>query len=103
MHDRRRDFDRTMLNATIAEAINAGDTVPCIADPRWTDDDDPNAQTVAALTCVGCPALDDCRAFGLAYPDEVGTYGGLTHNERRPRRGRPPTRTKETTDARTNP
>jgi len=50
----------------------------------WTAETE-DEQRVAAAACRArpCPALAACRAFGLAWPQELGAYGGLTQTERR--------------------
>ncbi len=47
---------------------------------RWTGDD--REQAKAATECRACPARDQCLAYGLRNPRELGTYGGLTERER---------------------
>lgn len=54
---------------------------PCYDDDRFLSDSD-TIQTLAALRCAGCPLLDRCRTYGLAWPEELGVYGGLTQKER---------------------
>ena len=71
----RDDLDR--LNAALAEA----DVLPCGDDDRAISED-PRVQALAAPACHRCPALDLCRAYGLAWPDEVGVFGGLTQPQR---------------------
>lgn len=50
----------------------------------WTSEED-NEQRVAAAACRSrpCPALEACRAYGDAWPLELGAYGGRTQTERR--------------------
>lgn len=91
-----RDLDFLILNTAIAAARNDGHNIPCLApdalNDGWTaGDDDPHADALAALQCAGCDVINECRKYGLRYPDEVGTYGGLSHAQRRPKRGRPST------------
>lgn len=71
----RDDLDR--LNLALAQA----DILPCDEDNRAIHDD-PRVQAQAAPACSRCPILDQCRAYGLAWPLEVGLYGGLTHAQR---------------------
>lgn len=54
---------------------------PCKGDDRYIDDHQA-VQALAAQRCTPCPILARCRAYGLAWPMEVGTYGGLTELER---------------------
>lgn len=62
----------------------AGRAVPCRVQPDagWTSDR-PDEQAYGARLCERCPALDQCRAYGLAFLKEAGVYGGLTDLERR--------------------
>lgn len=71
----RDDLDR--LNQALAEA----DVLPCGDDDRAISED-PRVQALAAPACRRCPALDLCRAYGIAWPDEVGLYGGMTQQQR---------------------
>lgn len=71
----RDDLDR--LNAALAEA----DILPCEGDDRAISEDS-RVQALAAPACQRCPALDQCRTYGLAWPLEQGLYGGLTQPER---------------------
>lgn len=94
-HDAARELDRAILDAATLAAQNDGEQVPCRDHPApiaaaWADEDDERAQVLAALACAGCAVLTECRTYGLTHREEVGVYGGLTHAQRRPRRGRPP-------------
>lgn len=59
--------------------------IPCRASdtPEDWSSDDAGDQATAAKACPPCPAIDQCRAYGLAHRKEVGVYGGLTEKERR--------------------
>lgn len=74
---------RALLDLLDAHAA-AGRAVPCRVQPDagWTSDR-PDEQAYGARLCERCPALDQCRAYGLAFPKEAGVYGGLTDLERR--------------------
>lgn len=63
--------------------------IPCrsvdlYASAVWTAEAE-DEQRVAAAACRSrpCPVIDTCRAYGLAWPAELGAYGGLTEKERR--------------------
>lgn len=62
----------------------AGRHIPCRQDPdpAWTSDD-PAEQAGAARLCARCPALEQCGAYGTAFPREAGVYGGTTEFDRR--------------------
>ncbi len=92
--DPERDFDRMGLELAMEAAEQRAERVPCRSLPprissAWADEDDNRASTLAALLCSGCPVFDKCREFGLKHRSELGTYGGLSHQQRRPKRGRP--------------
>lgn len=72
------------LIALLGTLTWAGDVAPCVNLPAaaWVDDDADNQQYAARL-CRWCPALETCRAYGLANPGEAGVYGGLTEQDRR--------------------
>lgn len=84
------DAHATLL-AAIADHLDAGLIVPCIAhdaqDSPWTADS-PALADEAAVACHGCPALVECRAYAVAAREAAGVWGGLTAGERivRPRR-----------------
>lgn len=59
--------------------------VPCrvTSEPElWTSSDAAD-QEEAAAQCRTCPALDQCRAYGLKHRKEQGVYGGLTEQQRK--------------------
>jgi hypothetical protein len=66
------------LMGAIAEMVDAGEIVPCLNEERaylWLSED-PEAQRAAALGCRGCPALDACRTYVIAWPEPSGVWGG---------------------------
>lgn len=79
----RAEARRALLDVLDAHDA-AGRAIPCRVDPdpAWTSDD-PEDQAFAARLCARCPALDDCNAYGAAYPKEAGVYGGTTEFTRR--------------------
>jgi WhiB family redox-sensing transcriptional regulator len=44
--------------------------------------DDTKTVHLAKAVCARCPVVEQCRAYGLAHPCEVGIWGGLTERER---------------------
>lgn len=85
--------DRRVLSRLVDRLVLAGEFVPCRAGnaedtAAWTSDS-PADQRDAARWCHPCPALDTCHVFGRRWPEQAGVYGGLTEQDRRPRRGRP--------------
>lgn len=85
--DTRRERDRAGLLDQITTYPDH--EIPCRAvdlhvSAAWTSDED-DEQRVAAAACrsMPCPALAACRAYGLAWPRELGAYGGMTERERR--------------------
>ena len=36
----------------------------------------------AKAVCDACPVLDPCRSYGLAYPQLLGVWGGLSQVQR---------------------
>lgn len=76
--------DRAPLDAALEEHTPA--EVPCRADDQlpaaiWTSDD-AAVQRAAALACLECPVLRECRRYALAHPAEAGVLGGLTERDR---------------------
>ena len=58
--------------------------IPCrSSNAWWWTSDDEGERAKAAAECVNCPALIQCRRYGLAHLRESGVYGGLTPDERR--------------------
>ena len=59
-------------------------TIPCRVSqvPELWTSTEPHEQSAAAEACDGCPAIKQCRAYGLAHPNELGVYGGLTTTQR---------------------
>ena len=90
------DTDRTearrALLAELDRHTQAGRAIPCLTWPLagWTSED-VEEQALAARLCPGCPAVEPCRTYGLAFPLEFGTYGSMTNHERRARPGPPKT------------
>lgn len=78
-----RDADRAPLEAALAD-LPAGD-VPCrsgeLPASIWTSED-AAVQRAAALACLECPALAECRDYAIRHPREAGTYGALTERDR---------------------
>lgn len=77
---------RRLLLADVDHHEAAGLRVPCRWGPlaerfAWTDDA-LEVQAEAAAACDPCPALEPCRAYGLAHPKEAGVLGGLTERDR---------------------
>lgn len=60
--------------------------IPCrtgiVPASMWTGDSDAE-QALAAAECSRCPALVQCRRYGLTHVKESGVYGGLSESERR--------------------
>lgn len=76
---------RTELLAAVARLEEVGISTPCqqvAVRDLWTSED-PAELEAAAHRCSPCPIRDACRAYGIAWPREVGTYGGLTPDQRR--------------------
>ena len=75
--------DRAPLDAALE--ARAPSEVPCRADqlptPIWTSEDEA-VQRAAALACLECPVLRECRRYALAHPAEAGVLGGLTERDR---------------------
>lgn len=79
---------RSALINHLDEHARTGHPAPCrTGDPlppaTWTSDDRAD-QDRAATACLDCHGATACRTFGLTWPDLFGTYGGLTHDQRRP-------------------
>ncbi|PFG19198.1 WhiB family transcriptional regulator [Serinibacter salmoneus] len=80
----RREAERLQLLDRLARRARE---IPCVISPApeaWTAEEIPT-QRVAAAACSPCPLKVACRAYGLAWPDEAGVYGGLTERERKSR------------------
>lgn len=73
-----READHEALTRTLNTLPNP---TPCYDDDRFLSDTDP-LQALAAPRCAECPILDQCRTYGLAWPEELGVYGGLTQKAR---------------------
>lgn len=72
----------------LREAVDrTGTLVPCHDIDAFTATEREHTQNapqaLAARICPTCPVLDECRAYGIANPNEVGIYGGMTQTERR--------------------
>lgn len=81
----------------LADAVErvreSGGRVPCRtggieATRGWTSSN-PDEQRIAAAACGDCAALAMCREYAAANPLEAGVLGGLTEQDRKPKRGRP--------------
>ncbi len=48
----------------------------------WTSEKSAE-RDAAAEACGDCPALTQCRDYGITHPEESGVYGGLTDIQRR--------------------
>lgn len=77
---RPSEAQRDDLDA-LALAITQAGGVPCSGDDLTISESDADQQE-GTHWCARCPILDTCRAYGLAWPDEIGVYGGLTHKQR---------------------
>jgi Transcription factor WhiB len=60
-------------------------------DVWWSPADAPMASSV----CRSCPVAAECLAYALAADERFGVWGGMTPEERRPRRCRPVRRGEE--------
>lgn len=85
--DAQREADRLELLHRIDQ--HPDHAIPCRAvdlyvSAAWTSEED-DEQRVAAAACRSrpCPVIEVCKSYGIAYPREVGAYGGLTETERR--------------------
>ena len=87
-----RTAARRVLLEHLAHLADNGRMAPCLRwpDAGWTSED-VEEQALAARLCLTCPAVEPCRTYGLAYPQEFGVYGAVTEHERRPALGRPAT------------
>src|SRR5574343_6801 len=47
----------------------------CRGDPRWTSDDALERQEAAQM-CIGCPLIEQCRAFADENREEFAVWGG---------------------------
>ncbi|MFM9694533.1 WhiB family transcriptional regulator [Streptomyces europaeiscabiei] len=61
--------------------------LPCTEAPDAWHSDRTTGEAAERL-CEGCPALLECRAYGLSDSRLSGVWGGLTEAERRRRRAR---------------
>jgi WhiB family redox-sensing transcriptional regulator len=52
-------------------------------DPEVWQATDKHTVTAAKRICAGCPIVDACRAAGLDGFEPVGTWGGLTADDRK--------------------
>lgn len=82
-----RDLAHAWVNlVSLVDDYAERQPIPCrIGDPpidAWTSTTATD-QAIAAAACRRCPALIQCRRYGLENPREVGVYGGLTEKERR--------------------
>lgn len=81
------DRHAALLQA-LADHLEAGLIVPCVASPAkdspWTTNDPALADEAA----LACPALVECRDYAVAAREPAAVWGGLTAGERimRPRR-----------------
>lgn len=52
---------------------------------QWTENytGRPIPNKVAEDLCAGCHVLEECAAYALLNPDEVGIWGGMTADERK--------------------
>lgn len=66
---------------TLTAMIEAHGPTPCAGQLAWISEDE-SAQTRAVLACRGCYALEECRAYGLAFRHESGVFGALTEAQR---------------------
>lgn len=79
-----READREDLLAVLSRYSPAA--VPCLAVPlavaaAWTSEDTAT-QAAAAAACRPCPVRSVCLGYGGRWPDEAGTYGGRTEQDR---------------------
>ncbi|WP_286218925.1 WhiB family transcriptional regulator [Paraoerskovia sediminicola] len=82
-----RDEAHASLMETLDRLEGTGSRIPCRAGPITSStvwiSEDPDDQVQAARRCVGCPALEQCDAYGLTFTREGGVWGGRTVAERR--------------------
>lgn len=67
---------RARLFEVLEAALADGQQIPCLGleSGHWTSEDR-DERIVAARACRSCPALEVCRAYGQAWPNERGVYG----------------------------
>jgi len=70
----------------LIEATARRQTVPCFNGedlPReWWTSESKAERVKAAKECGTCPALTQCRQYGVQHPKESGVYGGLIESQR---------------------
>ncbi|MFE5293002.1 WhiB family transcriptional regulator [Isoptericola sp. NPDC056618] len=98
-----RERQRLVLEAE----LEATGRVPCrtgsvVSRAIWTSDEAIDQQN-AAERCGPCPLLAACRTYGLAWPAELGVYGGLTETGRRGGQRRTPASSARRRRRRTTP
>lgn len=71
------------LTTRIAQALEKGETLPCIATPSldWISED-PAAQARAATACLPCPLAAQCATYARTFKEPQGVWGGTTPTDR---------------------
>lgn len=77
------------LYGAIADALDDGKAVPCMADPSLWLSDTTADQVAASWRCMACSAIADCRAYALTYPEPSGVWAAMTPAERTKSRRKP--------------
>lgn len=66
------------LHGAIGEALRAGQSVPCVADPEggWTSDDK-TERARAAWRCLDCAAFLICDQYASRFRESGGVWAGV--------------------------
>lgn len=71
------------LYAEIADALDAGEAIPCMADGGLWLSDHQAEQEAAGWRCMACPVIADCRDYVTAHPEPTGVWAGMTQSDRK--------------------
>lgn len=71
------------LTTRIAQVLDNGETVPCVATASldWISDT-PADQRRAAAACAPCPLAVQCATYANTFKEPAGVWGGTTPTDR---------------------
>lgn len=73
------------LYRAVSEAVETGQSVPCVAAPDLWISEDHEEQEAAAYRCQRCPALAACERYIDAFEERAGVWAARTPSDRKTR------------------